>query len=527
MGLTLPYIFIMESNQQSAGIDDSLFQRVINFFLGVSDPERMKKRELRQIKAQLKKRSKFFKVNGSLIQPPIAKFFYEIYQVTGPAGVILEKMDLSGVIKNVIIDHYLTDEEIALRDKLSDESIRARADEMGVNAMANAVKDDLAAFYELFEAERVKRIEQTFNQLKMFVEFVNFDYYFLLKKFDSGIPEGDFVYRPRFEAINGEYLLDDLKDFLEVLPYMNKDADWDGIIDILSHYRDVEVVARDGWKKVVKLCREMHKSQLLLIMVRFLDQNPEYSPVGEEPDERIVDEYLQMFKTQTELSIQKVSQERKNQQVEKLLNQIFGTTAVSRTKNYTEKANLSFSKKMMGGYLHVEPVNYLKAFFLDFYKRDMRQLSDILLIRGQWATNVMSQQFSEAYHQLLQISEQIVQFDEDLGEEGERGVRIKSLILKADKDKEAVARLRKMLKELNDEALLMVQKSTSNLVTLGKVLKQLIGDYKAEPHEIILNWKGLQSASDEDLGEKMTNTYKKIYYFVRLMQNYVKTGKKG
>ncbi len=520
-----------EKNQADSGssesMDDSFFQRVINFFLGVSDPERMKKRELKQIRAQLKKRSKFFKVNGSLIQPPVAKFFYEIYQVTGPARAILERMDLSGVVKTVIIDHYLSEEEIELRNKLTDESIRARAEQMGINPMVNAVKDDLAAFYEVFDAERVKKIEKTYNQLSMFVEFVNFDYYFLLKKFDSGIPEGDFVYRPHFEPINGEYLLDDLKDFLEVLPYLNKEADWEGIIDILSHYRDVEVVSRDGWKKVVRLCREMHKSKLLLMMVRFLDQNPEYQPVGDEPQEKLVDDYLQMFKTQTELSIQKISQEKKNQQVEKLLEQIFGTTAVSRTKNYTEKANLSFSKKMMGGYLYVEPVNYLKAFFLDFYKRDMRQLSDILLIRGQWATNVMSQQFSEAYHQLMEISDKLIHFDDDLGEEGERGVRIKSLILKSDKDKEAVTRLRKMLKEINDEALGMVQKSTSNLVTLGKVLKQLIGDYKAENHEIMLNWKEMQSASEENLGEKMTNTYKKIYYFVHLMQNYVKSGKKG
>jgi hypothetical protein len=43
------------------------------------------------------------------------------------------------------------------------------------------------------------------------VNFVNFDYYFLLKKFDSGIPERTFSYVPKFETIRGEYVLEDLK----------------------------------------------------------------------------------------------------------------------------------------------------------------------------------------------------------------------------------------------------------------------------------------------------------------------------
>lgn len=528
----LPYIFTMADikgeNPRGDGkstekMEDSFVQRIINFFLGVSDPERQKKRELKQIKTQLKKRGKFFKVNGSLIQPAIGKFFYDIYQITGPAQVLLEKIDLSGVIKNVIIDHYLNEKELELRERLTDKSIRQRAEQEGVKAMASAVKEDISTFFSLFDSERNVAIEKTYNLLRIFLDFINFDYYFLLKKFDSSLPERDYNYKPRFDSINGEYILDDLKDFLEIMPLLDKDAEWDSIFDILSEYRSLEVISRDGWKKIVTLCRNMNRSRLLHMMVQYLDQAPAYHPTCEEPHERIVDDYLQMFKTQTELSVQKISQEKKNQKVENLLNQVFGTTAISRTKNYTEKANLSFSKKMMGGYLYVEPINYMKAFFLDFYKRDIRQLSDILLIRGQWATNVSSQQYSEHYHKLMEVADNLIHFDEALGEEGERGIRIKSLVLKSDKDKDSVTKLRKVLKEVNDEALVMTQQSINNLVGIAKVLKQLIGDYKAAHHEMVLNWKELQNVSDGDLGEIMTASYKKIYYFVHLLQSFVKS----
>ena len=40
-------------------------------------------------------------------------------------------------------------------------------------------------------------------------------------------------------------------------------------------------------------------------------------------------------------------------------------------KYYTEKENLAFAKKMLGGYIYIAPMNYLKAFLVDFCKKDI------------------------------------------------------------------------------------------------------------------------------------------------------------
>ncbi|MCK7517885.1 MAG: hypothetical protein MZV64_09340 [Ignavibacteriales bacterium] len=53
-----------------------------------------------------------------------------------------------------------------------------------------------------------------------------------------------------------------------------------------------------------------------------------------------------------------------------------------RMKNYTEKANVVFAKRMLGGFTQTVALNYLRAFLIDFFKKDVRELVDLLIIRG-------------------------------------------------------------------------------------------------------------------------------------------------
>ena len=147
---------------------------------------------------------------------------------------------------------------------------------------------------------------------------------------------------------------------------------------------------------------------------------------------------------------------------------------------------------------------------------------DVLLIRGKWSTNLMSQQLSESFHELMQTSEQLIAFDDSLAEEGEQGTKLKNLVYRADKDKNSLLVLRKLLKEINDRALLLIQDSAQNFIVIGKNIKMLIEDYEKKPHEVILNWKEIESAVEGDIKENLSEIYKKIYYFIQLIQLFIK-----
>lgn len=499
------------------------FQKLLSIFFQGLDPEREKRRLLRDIARDLKKKKhKFYKPNNHEAQPALARFFYDIYKVVGPAQVFLEHAQSSNVLKTLIIEFSIPDEIRAFRDELDEDVIRKKAGVMDTKTLSAEIRENLVSFFSGFKGDQVKQIDDMYNLLSGFLQFIHFDYYFLLKKFDSNLPERDFNYNPKFESINAHYISDDLKDFLEVLPLIKRDGDWDKLFDILRGYKDTEIVSRPAWKKLVRSLDGVRKEMLFEQMVRHIDSDPYYKALFYPPNERIVEEYLNKVKTQTEMVFQKIQNERQNRKLDKLLKIVFGTTAVSRMRNYTEKENLKFSKKMLGGYIYIKPLNYIKAFLLDYFKRDIKSLIDLLLIRGRWSTNLMSQQLSESFYTIMEVSDELLKFDDSLGEEGARGPRIRQYLTRSEKDKNAMVSLRKLLKEVNDEALAIVQVTAQNLIIIGKSLKQVLEDYDKRPRELLTNWKEIEQHADKDIHNAITEIYKRIYYFIQLLQYYVK-----
>lgn len=503
----------------------SFFERIVQLFTGGDDPEREKRRQLKALGKQLSKsKYRFYKPRSGEALPGMARFLFEIYKVVGPAQPLLQGADSSQSLRTAVIEHKLPDDARALKEEFSDERLRELAKSSEPKKVAAHAKNALSKYFHAFDASTVKWINATYNVIRLFAGFASHDFYFSLRKFDGGMSEGNFSYNPKFDSINGEYVSDDLKDLMEVLLPLPIEHDWDDVFDILQFHRGVDVVNRQAWKKLLGQLESVRSSGILVHIIRHIDSDPSFQPTSQSSNARIVEGYLNLLKTQVEASIQKLIQERRGNKINQLLKQIFGTTAVSRTKNYTEKANLVFTKRMLAGYTHTEAINYLKAFLVDYFKRDVRVLvSDQLIVRGRWSDNITSQQLSDAFHVVMTVAQQVVEFDESLGEEGELGTKLKRASGRVvDKDAATAKLLRQTLNEINQEAVRLINDAAGNLITIGKTLKMLIEDYQKPKHELLLNWREVDAMSEEPTEAQMTEIYKQIYFFVQLMQMFVK-----
>jgi len=500
------------------------FGRLLGIFSGMGDPEAEKKKLLRSVAKDLSRsRYKFYRPKGQEALPGLAKFFYEVYKVTAPAQVLLANAASSGALRAFVIESYLTAEQRELAERLTEASILERSKTTQLPVLQEEIKRDMTSLFVVFDGETSKQIDTAYNTLLGFINFINFDYYFLLKKFDSGIPERSFGYRPKFETINGEYVVDDLQDFLEVFMPLDLESDWMRIFAALKEYRKADVVQPEVWSKLAPASTEVKKSGVLDQIVRHLKKEPYWECKPRYPNERIVEPFLQKLKTQVETIVQRILQERRNSKIDEIARNIFGTTVVLRLKNYTDKANVIFAKKMLGGFTQTAALNYLKAYLMDYFKKDIRELVDLLIVRGQWSTNLQSQQLSDCYHAILDVSDKILSFDDDLADESEAGTRIRSALAKADRDKEAMKYLRGLLKDLNDKATAMIGRAAVNLIGIGRQLKALIDDQAKPHHELLINWKEVENQSPRPLKEWLVDTYKKIYYIVQLLQFFVKS----
>jgi len=503
--------------------EGGILQRIMNLFVGIGDPDSEKKKLLRIIGKDLaRSRYKFYRPKGQEALPGLAKFFYEIYKVTAPAQVLLGNATLSGALRSFVIESFLGADQRELIERLTEAHILERSKTLGLKELQEEVKRDITALFSVFDGEMSRQIDGAYNTLLEFVNFVNFDYYFLLKKFDSSIPERNFSYHPKFEAINGDYVVEDIQDFLEVFSPLDLQTDWKRLFGVFKEYRNADVVQYEAWAKFVSAAAELRRSQVLEQIVRHVKKDPAWTGQPRYPGERIVEPFMQKLNVQIETMIQRIVQERRNTKIDEVAKHVFGTSVVLRMKNYTEKANVVFAKKMLGGYTQAPAMNYLKAYLMDYFKKDIRELVDLLIIRGQWTTALQSQQLSDAYHSLMDVSDKIIEFDDSLADESELGTKMRSALAKAERDKDAVKYLRQILRDTNDRATAMIAKSAISLINVGKLLKALIDDLARTHHELLLNWKEVESQSPQPLKERLIEVYKKIYYMVQLLQYFVK-----
>lgn len=506
-----------------ASESENFFQRLVNIFFSTTDPEVEKKRLLKAIAKELtKSRYKWYKPATEEALPGMGKFFYELYKVIGAAQVMLANANSSMVLKNVIIESSLTPNQLTLKELFAEEALHERAKTISPKELSLKIKDELQAFITEFDSEKIKEIDTLYSRIEIFVNFVSFNYFFLLKKFDSGLPERTFSYSPKFEAIRGEYVLEDLKDFILVAYALPVDGDWPKIFAVLKAYRDVEPVAIAQWNKLVNVLGEVRRSGVIEQIVRHIGYDPSYRVKIEPINDKIVDTYLLKLKTQTEMIVQQIQQENRTGKAAEFLHQIFGTDSIVRLKNYSGRANAPFEKKMLGGFLYVEELNYMKAFLVDYFKRDIRTLTDLFLVRGKWTVPSMSAGYSGSFHALLELSDSITVFDDNLAEDGEVGIKLKNMLTRADRDKEVVKQLRTQLKDINEQALKFLSTGTQHFVIIARSLKNILDDFEKSPHELIINWKELEMNSDRPIKELIIEVYKQIYAFVSLMQLYLK-----
>jgi hypothetical protein len=500
---------------------NAVLEKILSLFGGTKDPEAAKKRQLKHLAKELagNKYSRFYRPKSEEADGSLGKFFYDVYRIIAPAQVFLQNAAKSAQLKQTTVEAFFDKNLQGIRDRLSPESIEERVKKVPIKELSKEIEQDLAALSAAFDSPRIETIDRCYNLILALTQFVGFDFFFLLKKFDPNITERNFSYQPKFAAVRGEYLSDDLKDFLEISFAVDPDQDWKNALRVLKIYKNgVDVAAPDQWNRLLLNLREVRKSNILELMIRHISKDPSWISQPKLPDEHIAGTYIEEKRTETKTIIGQIVNAKKNAQADTLAKALFGSAAMERTKYYTARGSEIYVKKNFDGFLFAAGLNYLKTFLLDHFKRDIRELCDLLLIRGQWTNVALSQQMSESFHRLMGLSDELIAFDETLSDNGENGSRLKAAIVKADRDKSQAKYVTLILASVNEKAQNMITAAAQSLIGVGRNLKNLIDDYQKPNRELVMNWKELEGASETPLGQRMTDVYKKIYYFIQLMQ---------
>ncbi|PIE98269.1 MAG: hypothetical protein CR988_04025 [Treponema sp.] len=502
---------------------DNFFLRIFGSLFASNDPKAIKIRNLKRIAKDISRSrfGKWYKPSTKDLTPQCAKFFFEIYKTLGPAQALLAGMSSSNAIKSIIVEHNLTDEQKKIIERLSAEKIKEKSESTPPNALAGEINQNLKLLYRSFSATQNGKINTTFEHLDVFINFVLFDYYYLLKKFDFNFQEGNFKYSPNFKNAIGAHLSETLKDFATVFAVFPFDANWNDIFTIIYKYKNIKSVNPTAWKKLYSTLIEVKRSNVIKLIIAHIDSNPNFNIIAKPAPAQITKEFVTKITKTAEATLKSIMRAKRDDKVEILIKGVFGTNMpTSGTKYYTTECSSEFVKKGLQGFSYAKPLSYLKSFLIEYFKTEIRTLSDLFLVRATWESKTSVQAYSESYHELLKVVEKIIEFDENLKLGDPLAMKLKANLGKMDRDKASGRYLARQLEELNSYAHKIIMISLKHLTIIANNFKAIMEDYDRPRRTLIQNWKEIEINSQKPPREWLENAYKKIGRFITLLQLY-------
>jgi len=131
---------------------------------------------------------------------------------------------------------------------------------------------------------------------------------------------------------------------------------------------------------------------------------------------------------------------------------------------------------------------------------------------------------SEAFHTVLDVTGKITELDENLSEEGSNGPRLKSALLRIDRDKTQSRYVNSIISGINEEAEDIIDEAVPALIVVAKHFKMLLDDCEKKPFELMMNWKELNSVTKVPMAQRIGAVHKKLTLFIQLMEMEKDTG---
>jgi hypothetical protein len=498
---------------------EDLMDKVFSFFSGeglTDEKQNMLKQTAKELSQS--KYSKFFKVRSEEIEPSFPSFMFSIYKIIFPIRQFMKDERKVAKLKQITIESCIDGEILEIINRLDHATLDSRAKTTSGEELKASIQADIGKLSTLFDQGRIAVANRRYELVSALGQFVGYNFPAFFKKFDTHFVDGSFSVESKFPPLKAILIVNEIGEFLTVTQPLKPEDDWNGLLNILRICEGQELVNREQFLTVIKTLREIHTTKILELIVQYTLRNPVWHWRLLSFHENIGDEWLEFKKDEANTYIMRIDNAKKNSQISALTKQIFEATDLVRLDSYTVQLSEPFRKRHLVYFLYAEGLNYLKVFLEDYVEKEIKELCDILLIRGQWTNNTMAREMSESLHDLIEASGPIGTLDEELSDDGADGSRLRAAMLRVDRDPTQARTINVIIGKNNDRALEIINEAAQALIVIGKHMKNLIDDVQKKHPELLINWRELNLASKEPLAQRMITDFKRINYFVQLMR---------
>jgi len=497
---------------------EDLMDKVFSFFSGdglTDDKQNMLKvigKDLSQ-----NKYAKFFKIRTEEADPSFLSFLFSVYKTIYPIKLFMKDEKKMAMFRHLTVESCIDSNVKETVNRLNPIYLDEKAKTMPGEQLIASIQADMELLTNQFDYDRIKTVNYRYEMTGAMGQFVKYNFPGFFKKFDPHFADGSFIVEPKFPAVKTILIVDQVGEFLTVTQPLRPEDDWNGMLTLLKSIEGRDLVNPEQFNVMIRTLREIHTSKILELMIQYTLRNPVWQWRHSSFTETVGEAWLEAKKAEALDYIAKINNAKKTSQINALINEIFESPDLYRLENYNPQLSELLNSKNVEPYLYAEGLNYLNCFMEDFIEKEVKELCDILLIRGQWTNNTMSKEMSEALHVLLEIPPLVVDLETVLSEDGADGSRLRAALLRVDRDPTQARYINSIVAKNNDNALEIIQDTAQSLIIIGKQLKNLIEDIQKKHPELLVNWREVNLASKEPMPQRMVSSFKKINYFVQLM----------
>jgi hypothetical protein len=501
---------------------DDILNKVISFIAGDNEEGSDKQVLLKQLAKEISqnKYAKFYRVRQEEADSSLAHYLYSIYKIIHPARVFLGDPARIARIKTITLESFLDKSTMDVIRRLAPEAIAERRRAADAN-LSRSLEDDLAALAAGFDSPKLAAADTCYNLIALFNRFARYDFYSLLKKFNPDLIDGDFSAPPKFDSLKADTIMADLAGLLSVFPFSDAQGkdDWKTVLEIFKYCNGgTDLLSSGSWANLLGSLKDIKQAKIFELIIKLASGNPVWEPkAAEPPNEQLTSIWMEQKTGEVRQVIAEIADSQRNVQIRALEKAVFGDADLMRLTCYTPERSRILTQKELGGYVYAPALNHLTVFILDYLNKEIQELCEILLIRGQWTNNAASRLMSDGFHTATEIAAGINALDETLSEDGSNGPRLRGALLRVDRDRTQTRYINSIVDTINEEALALINQAVQSLIVVGKHFKMLLEDHQKKPCELIMNWKELSQVSKNPLPQRLSEAYKKINYFVQLM----------
>jgi hypothetical protein len=491
---------------------------------GAAGAER--RRAIRRLKKELASaKVDLYKLKHDTISPAVAKLLFEIYKLTYPIKQFLpfdkQANRFQPSFEESFVASFQEEETRAINEKFDEEFINKLVGKYGVHKTASYVEKLLGEYFDKFSSDTVKEINGIYTNFLAFARFASYDFYPLLREFDTNLEEANFIKKPSFLPTEGSFLRKDLLKLHRTLYAFSADETLDRAMEVFAKIKGMDPISKSNYARLKNMIGNFQKNNYVSLIIRAIDKSLAPIPIETQPVISVFDSFAYKKKGTVQAILASIKSRMKEDSISSLVSQLFGGEVKEQVKNYTESRNDQFKSNGLPVFAFVKPLNYVKAFVSERYKGNINKVINELIISGIFINKAVLNDLSNSYYALDGHLGNIAEFDGDLDQDGNSGRAIKRLLYTIKKDKNAKDTLEKLINDVNRKAKRIIDEKVVNVREMAYCIKGVLEDYKQKNPAVVANIKKIRMNYNKQFIQELVSAYKDIYLLLKLLSNYV------